>query len=300
MKSYVILNPYASRWKAGKRREETEQALKEAGVDYEIVVTDARGHATELARAAIANGYDRIVAAGGDGTISEVVNGIMLAGLDDDKTPQLGIMPLGTANDLVINLEMPVDLTDAAKIISNGRSEKIDVCKVNDRYFVNNAGLGLESYISVMQNNMVSVHGIVRYLLATFKGISHNPQWEMKMEWDGGEYEGSATLVSIGNGELTGGIFFTTPGAKPDSGKLAVTFGHIPTRLRLLRAFPMILRSGEGNITEHPAVQAIECTRLKITTSPTTPAHADGEIFETEITSLEYQIFPGRLPVLMG
>lgn len=299
MTAKVILNPYSSRWKAGKRQEETETALRDAGIEYELALTEKPGHAIALAGEALALGFNPIIAAGGDGTISEVVNGIMQDS-SNEPLPALGIMPLGTANDLAVNLGIPTDLPSAAQIIASGATEYLDVCQVNDRYFVNNAGLGLESYISSIQNGLTTVNGILRYLLAAILGISRNPQWTMKMEWDGGTYEGPVTLISIGNAPLTGGVFYTVPHADPFDGKLSAIYGHIPTRLKILTALPNIMRKDTGNITEHPAVEGINCTWLRVTTEPPTPAHADGEIFETSISALEYKIHPARIPIITG
>jgi diacylglycerol kinase family enzyme len=122
----------------------------------------------------------------------------------------------------------------------------------------------------------------------------------MKMEWDDGSYEGAVTLISIGNAPLTGGVFYTVPHADPFDGKLSAIYGHISTRLKILTALPKIMRKNKGNIAEHPAVQPINCTWLKVTTEPPTPAHADGEIFETSISALEYKIHPAQLPIITG
>lgn len=237
MTAKVILNPYSSQWSAGKRQHEVESALNDAGVKYQLAQTKEPGHAIALAGEALTQGFNPIIAAGGDGTISEVVNGIMLAS-SNKPLPALGIMPLGTANDLVVNLGMSVDIPASAHIIAGGATKYLDVCQVNERYFVNNAGLGLESYISNVQNSLTKIHGLLRYLLATLIGISHNPQWKMKLEWDDGSYDGPVTLISIGNAPLTGGVFYTVPHADPFDGKLSAIYGHIPTRLKILGALP--------------------------------------------------------------
>ncbi|MDH5507497.1 MAG: diacylglycerol kinase family lipid kinase [Anaerolineae bacterium] len=295
----VILNPYSARWNSLKRRDEVEMALREAGVSYDLAITETAGHATVLAAEAVRQGYKTIAAAGGDGTIGEVVNGMVQAA-GKGKLANFGIMPLGTANDLVDNLGLPKDLLLAAKVIASGKTRPMDLCQVNERIFANNAGIGLESYVSVLQNQMTRVQGIVRYLLAAFKGIGHNPQWRMKLEWDDGEHEGPVTLVSVGNAARTGGIFYTVPHADPFDGKLSFVYGYIPTKIKILQAFPKIMKAGEGNYVEHPDIHEIHCTWLKVEVEPATPAHADGEVFDPAIRSLEYRILPERLPMLLG
>jgi diacylglycerol kinase family enzyme len=145
---------------------------------------------------------------------------------------------------------------------------------------------------------MVNLKGVLRYLVAALRGIMANPQWEMALDWDGGSYEGPVTLVSIGNCARTGGIFFTVPHADPYDGKLTFIYGHIATRLGILRAFPMIMRSGKGNISEHPRVHEINATRLNVRIQAGSPAHADGEVITAHETRFDFEVHPGRLQIL--
>lgn len=297
MTAKVILNPYAARWNASKQWPKAQAALENAGVAFEVEESREPGHAIFLTLNAIRKGFNPIIAAGGDGTIGEVINGIMTAG-EDQPMATLGLIPLGTANDLIDNLRMPKELDQAAQIIATGQTRKIDVCQVNDRYFINNAGIGLEPYITSLQQDMTRTSGIVRYLLATLKGIAHNPQWRMKLQWDDGEYDGPVTLVSIGNAPRTGGIFYTVPAADPFDGKLTFVFGHIANRLSILRVLPQTMKAGEGNYTEHPAIRQHHATRLKVNITPNSPSHADGELFTNSIHELDFSIHPASLPIL--
>lgn len=297
MTAKVILNPYAARWKAESRRTEIESALRNAGLDYELVLTERPEHGIELAAEAVRAGFDPIVAGGGDGSISEVVNGMMQAE-GKGKLPKLGILPLGTANDLIDNLAMPKELDAAAKIITAGRHRMLDVCEVNRRYFINNAGIGLEPYVTTIQQRMGYVKGILRYLLATLTAIARNPQWTMQLEWEGGSYEGPTTLVSIGNFPRTGGIFYTVPHANGFDGQLTFVYGYLPTRLAILSVLPKTMKAGEGNYVEHPAVHEHNSPWLNVKVTPGSPAHADGELFTEDIQDLNYRIHPARLALL--
>ena len=296
MQAKVILNPYASRWKAGQRRGEIEAALHSAGVDHVIAATDQPGHATELARQAVLDGFNPILTAGGDGTIGEVVNGILP--VDPEGQVVFGMLPVGTANDLADNLGWPKDLAAAAQAIAAGNTKALDVCSINGHYFVNNAGLGLEPHVSIIQAGMKRLKGNFRYLAAALRGIMDNPQWEMEMTWDDGEYRGQVTLVSIGNCARTGGIFYTVPHADPFDGQISFIYGHVPTRLKLLAAFPMIMKPGEGNVSEHPAVHEIHTTQLHVRVPALSPAQADGEVITEGDSSFEFRVLPGRLSIL--
>lgn len=298
MPAKVILNPYAGRWMARERRSEAETALKAAGVEYELVETGGPGDGTRFAAEAARAGFSPIISAGGDGSISEVVNGILEA-FQTGGAPPLGILPLGSANDLVSNLGLPLDLGEAARVIGGGKVRPMDVGLVNGRFFDNNAAIGLEPYITLIQERYTRLRGVMRYLAATLRGIADKPEWRMRLEWDGGEYEGPITLVTVGNAPRTGGLFYMTPHADPFDEKLTFVHAYLPSRWQILRILPRTMNPGEGSYVEHPAAHEIHCTWLKIHSEKPTPAHADGEVFSTSIRELEYRVVPGRLPVLL-
>ena len=144
MTAKVILNPYSNRWNAKARWPEAEAALKTAGVDFEMVISEGPGGIAELAEQAARQGFSPIIAAGGDGTIGEAVNGLAHAAQSEkDLLGPLGILPLGSANDLVDNLGLPTDLTEAARVIAAGKTRLMDLGYVNGFYFANNSAIGL-------------------------------------------------------------------------------------------------------------------------------------------------------------
>lgn len=298
MAAKVILNPFSGRGEALKRLDEMKTALAAAGVVYELALTERPHHATELAQQAVAQGYSPIIAAGGDGLLSEVLNGVAAAA-GAGEWPPFGVLPMGTANDLVANLGLPADLAGAAQLIAKGQVRMMDLGRVNGRFFHNNAGLGLESFISVIQNRLTWARGIVRYLTATLIGIMQNPQWHMQLQWDGGEYSGPVTLVSIGNAPRTGGIFYTVPHADPFDGRLTFVYGHIATRLEILRVLPRTMKPDAGSYVEHPAVHEVHATWLKVRSESPTPMHADGEIVSHSVQELFYEVLPQKLPLLL-
>ncbi len=301
MKATVILNPYAGRWHALKRKPEVETALKTAGIDYDLFITQTPGHGTELAAKAVQNGAPLIISAGGDGSISEVVNGMMSgaksSGLAD--LPPFGILPLGSANDLVVNLKLSTDLNEAARIISQGQIKYMDLGEVNGRYFDNNSAVGLEPSITLIQQRITWLHGTLRYLLATLLGITKNLHWEIQIEWEGGSYHGPSTLVTVGNNPLTGGLFYMTPHANPFDGLLTFVHGYMATRLQTLQLLPRTMKPGAGSYIEHPNIHEIHSPWLKIHSFTSTPMHADGEIQSEAIQDINYRIIPGILPIIV-
>jgi YegS/Rv2252/BmrU family lipid kinase len=307
MTAKVILNPYAGRWTAAKRQTEVESALREAGIDYELAVTEHSGHGTVLASQAVREGFSHIIAAGGDGSISEVVNGIVneLEEQDANELPPFGILPLGSANDLVVNLGLPTEIAEAAQVIGAGNIQLMDLGQVSfdnnlrTRVFDNNSAIGLEPSITLIQERISWLRGVLRYIVATLIGIAQNPQWRMRIEWDNGEYYGPITLVTVGINPLTGGVFYMTPHADPFDGLLTFVYGSMPTRLQILRLLPRTMKPTEGNYIEHPDIHEVHSPWLRIQSDTPTPLHADGEIQSEDVRNLEYKILPGRLPILM-
>jgi diacylglycerol kinase (ATP) len=300
MVAKVILNPYSGRWSALKRKAEAESALSAAGIQYELVVTEAPNHGVQLAADALRQGFSPIISAGGDGSISEVVNGMLQACDGQPCQVPLGILPMGSANDLVDNLALPHDLQAAARLIAAGRTRRMDLCQVNGRYFDNNAAIGLEPFITLIQQKITRLHGSLRYLVATVRGVLANPQWTMSLEWEGGNYHGPVTLVTVGNNPRTGGLFFVTPHADPYDGLLTFVYGYMPTRLQILRLLPRTMKPGEGSYVEHPSIHEINSPWLRVHAEQPTPMHADGEIQSTAVQDLEYRALPGMLPVLVN
>ena len=295
----VILNPYAGRWSALQRKPDIEAALKLAGINYDMVLTEKPDHGVFLASQAVHDGFSPIIAAGGDGSISEVVNGMMKAA-ETHPLPPLGILPLGSANDLVDNLSLPKDLNAATHVITQGNVRWMDLCTVNGRYFDNNAAIGLEPYITIIQQRMKRLRGVIRYLAATLRGVMDNPQWRMHLSWEGGEYRGPVTLVTVGNCPRTGGLFYVTPHANAFDGLLTFVYGFIPTRFRILSVLPRLMKPGKGSYVEHPSIHEINTPWLRVHSDTPTPMHADGQIQSRAIQDLEYHVHPKIFPILLG
>jgi diacylglycerol kinase (ATP) len=300
MTAKVILNPYSNRWKAKARWPEAESALKEAGVDFELTTSERPGHIVQLTQEAVIQGYSPIIAAGGDGTVGETVNGMALAAKSEkDLLGPLGILPLGTANDLVYNLGLPLDLRAAAQIIKNGESKHMDIGRVNDLYFANNSAAGLEPYVTTKQIRIKWISGILRYLVAAIWAIMERPKWVAKINWDDGEYKGPVSLITIGNGARSGGVFYMIPHADPFDGKLTFVYGYRSSRRAMLATLPSAMKPDVGSFVEMDGIFEQKASWIKIHLENPSPAHTDGEIFSNAIQDLDYRIYPGRLLMLL-
>jgi diacylglycerol kinase (ATP) len=293
MTTYVILNPYANRWKAGQRKKELEDLLLRKQIEHELVETNATNHAIELAELAARRGHSPIIAAGGDGTIGEVVNGLYRATPDDILGP-LGVIPLGTANDLPVNLGLPLEMEEALDVIISGNTRMIDLGMANEWVFDNNSAIGLEPMVTIYNIRMTRLKGVIRYLVAAVRAIMDKPTWEMTIRWDDGEYEGPVSLVSVGNCPITGGLFKMAPAADPADGMLTFVYGYAPTRRKM---FSLLPRTINGSYVHDPAIQQHHSSHITISASPATPIQIDGEVRETALTQISYTTLPQKLNI---
>ncbi len=298
MKIKVILNPYANRWGADARLSEVETALKSAKLNYEVVKTSGPGDGTELAKTAVSEGFDAVVAAGGDGTISEVVNGLIATTPPDAPTPPLGILPIGSANDLAKMMGLPLDLAKAASMFKNGHTKLFDVGQVQydgkTHYFDNNSAIAMEPMITLEHMKIQRISGEARYYLAILKGIIKLKAWQMSITWDDGEYIGPTYLVSICNGPRTGGMMIA-PGASLDDGYFDIVLSPEVPKTTVVS---FLLKLTNGTHIEDPKITFVRTKSLKITSQPGTPLHADGEILSHAAQELRYDILPKKLTII--
>ncbi len=291
MKIQVILNPYANRWTAQARQDEVKQAFANVGLSPDIVLTQGSGDGRVLAETAVSEGYEAIIAAGGDGTISEIINGMLSKSGDDPSLP-FGILPIGTANDLADMVNIPRDLTQVAQLIAEGTTRQIDVAQINDHYFDNNCALGMEPLVTLEHTKIKKVKGNLRYFLALVKAIAKLKAWHYKIEWDDGSFDGPAFILSICNTPRTGGLFFMAPDAQVDDGLLDLVLAPQMSKAKVLTLLPKLFK---GTHVQDPNVIYTQTTQLSVHSDPGTPIHADGELIAPSITHADYKIHPGKI-----
>jgi diacylglycerol kinase (ATP) len=300
MTAKVILNPYSNRWNSQKRWAECEAALNAAGIRFDFVVSERKGHIVELAEQAARENFSPIVIAGGDGSVGDVAQGLMQAAPSEKEAiGPIGILPTGSANDIAFALGLPTNLYEAARVIANGKTRAMDLGKLNDRYFVNNSGAGLEPYVTLKHEKIHWIKGIGRYLVAAVQGIVDKPEWSGKLKWDDGEHAGKFSMISIGNGRRTGG-FFMTPHADPFDGRLTLAFGYRPTRLGLFRALPRAFNEDKNSYVEMDGMYEFHAKKIYVHLDQPSPVHTDGEMFPEWMQDFEYEILPKKLKVIVA
>jgi diacylglycerol kinase (ATP) len=298
MKAKIILNPYANRWGAKKRIAAVEEACRQAGLEYDLVIIPRSGLGKQMAIEGVEAGYDLIVAAGGDGTVNEVVNGLITAA-GEGPTHPLGILPIGTGNDLSDMAKLPRNLVEAARSIAAGHTRQIDAGQVTFdgtvHYFDNNCAAAMEPMVTIENERLIRLSGNIRYIVALVKGLVKLKAWQMQITWDGGGYEGPVYLLSVCNSPRTGGLFPMAPDALLNDGLFDFVMAPEISKLTVLA---VLARLFQGTHIHHKRVTYGRTTQLQIKSLPGTPIHADGEVLTEAATTVTYKILPGKITLI--
>ena len=292
----IIVNPTAGRGRAEGPARLLVRALENSGASVSVSTTAARGDAERLAAAAVKAGATRVVACGGDGTVHEVVNGLMSARKDANDTA-LGILPCGRCNDLVFALDLPKNPVAAAEALVHSTVRRIDLGRIGEQYYTTVATLGFDSEVSqyVNQGSPPSfLRGTAAYLYGALVKLVQYRSPSVRIKGDFGEFQGAIFLAATGNTTRYGGRMKVTPSAIIDDGRLDVCVIRPVPRLEVLRMIP---KTFKGNHVGHPAVSLQQTRRLEIESQEPLWLWADGErITQTPAT---IEVVPGALPVLV-
>ncbi len=285
----IIVNPQAKHGEAERLGPVIEKLL--ANVSHDTVWTESPGHATEIA--ADAAGYDVVVASGGDGTVHEVLNGLMR--IDAAERPALAILPTGSGNDTCRTLGVPFDLTEAAALLATGQVRRYDVGLCNGTYFNNSFAAGLDAKVTakaVEYKVTKRRSGLWLYLTALlhvlFKDLG---AFKLDVAFDGEPSASCETLiVAITNGATYGGGFRITPDADPTDGMFDVCMIDPLSLGEALWRLPFVIT---GNHTKMRVVHMSRHTSAIIDSVVPLPAQIDGEVlFERRY---EVSMLPGAI-----
>lgn len=290
MKKYMLIaNPAARRGNTRLIISRTLELLAKRGVSYDLELTTGPKEAGMIARAACRD-HEVIVAIGGDGTVNEVVQGMV--GTD----APLGIIPGGTGNDFVRSLQIPNRLELALDIVLAGQTRRIDVGKINDTYFANNVGFGFDAAVNITAYSMdSSTGGLSLYLRALVKTLGKYRPVQLTLTMNGRTVDREAFLLSIGNGTTCGGGFKLTPHAKLDDQLLDVMLLKPLPLASLLWHFPKVFL---GTIDRVSYASQERTAELTVTSRGPVPIHVDGEVFPGKEAAYRVSVVPRALTVI--
>ncbi len=288
MKIGYIVNPAAGKKQVEKWVERIRCATEAKGLPYIILMTEGPGDGVNKGKLAVASNCNVAVAVGGDGTVSEVVNGIK------DSDTALGVIPVGTGNDFVKSLDIPLDFEDALACVFNGRCKTIDMGVINGRHFINVASVGFDAQVVLETRNIKKYFaGPVAYVLGVFKALKEYNPFVLEIETEGRLIKRRAVLMAVGNGAFYGGGMKITPLACMDDGLLDVcVVEHMP-RSKILRLFSTIFTG------KHLLRQEIEYFTTKSIAVKCDNAYinADGDIYGMCPASFEVKAGAARVMV---
>jgi diacylglycerol kinase (ATP) len=302
-KVLVILNPWAGRGTAGRRRPEIEQALRETGADFDIVATHAVGGAIELAWQGVERGYGRIVAVGGDGTLNEVVNGIKGAEASLGRRARLGVIPLGTGSDFIKALDgvEANDIHGGVRRAVGERMRAVDLglARVGDnapRFFINALGMGLDAQVAAESLKLTKLTGLAVYLVAIIRALANYKAHPMTVEYDGNRIHRRLLFACPSNGRCQGGGFWLTPDALIDDGLLDLCMIDNMRLDEIIRYIPRLM---EGTHTGLKQVTIGRARNISVTCTAPIPVATDGEVIATDARRITVETLPGAIDVLV-
>ena len=300
MRTKIVVNTTAGRGRAGNVQPQMQTCLARHRVAADIVYTEAPGGAVTLAVAAAREGYERVVAMGGDGTVTEVANGLLLAAGEGHEAV-LGIIPAGSGNDYAYGVGIPTRLEEACRRLAEGRVRSMDVMRViadgQCHFFNNTVGVGFDADVLLETRKLKRVRGLLLYLVALLRVLAADGRWPypVNIALDGQPLPHHAvTLVSVCNGPRVGGGFYLTPDAKPDDGLFDVI---VADRMGRLRMASFVMRVMRGTHVGAKPVSIQRARHLLVEGQRGLPAHMDGEVLCTAGRRFEIDILPGRLKV---
>jgi diacylglycerol kinase (ATP) len=303
-KIVVIVNPVSGRGRGEKSISRIERILSELELNFVLIRTERAWHAAELARKAAVEGAEVIVAAGGDGTANEVLNGIMSARIAGAGGAAMGVLCVGRGNDFAFGMGIPGGLEDGCRALADSVTRRIDVGKVtgglhpDGRFFGNGVGIGFDAVVGFEALKMKRLKGFASYAAAAIKTISlYDKAPVVKIECDGESWTQPSLMVSLMNGRRMGGGFLMAPEGDPGDGSLNYCIAGQVNKKRIV---PLILRFMKGTQFSHPAIRAGLFKRMKvISMEGALPAHADGETLCVEGTELLIELLPSQLDIVV-
>ena len=302
-KYILIVNPISGRGAGQVAAEQLEHLAKQAGLDYQILITQEVGHAISLAEQAAVDGASVVVAVGGDGTANEVLNGLMQAIQSGRGRAAMGVIGVGRGNDFAFGVGIPAGLEIGFQILIEGVRQPMDVGFVHGgffpqgRYFGNGVGIGFDAVVGFEALKLKRLHGFANYLVAALRTMFlYYRAPLLQIDLDHESIKMPALMVSIMNGRRMGGGFMMAPTSRIADGLLDCCLVGQVSRVGILGLIPKFTK---GTQVGHPKVNMRQSRLVTVTAlNGSLPAHADGETLCTEGDVLAIELLPSALEII--
>ena len=284
IKWFVIVNPVAGNGETAQKWHEIEEELKQQKFDFKVAFSEYKSHEGVLVQSAVEEGYTHIICVGGDGTLHNVVNGLMNCA-KNTKHVKLGIIPLGTGNDWIKTYNIEKDYKIAIQILKQNHSvfQDIGFLKLDNSkqevYFNNLAGIGFDGHVVYKVNNYKKL-GVLAYLVGALVSIAAYKRTHLKVEMNGTTIETKSLLFLMGLCEYCGGGMKLTKNVHTTDGLFDITSVKKITLVQLINNLPGLFN---GKITSKKFVKSFKTNALKVTVLKGDKAYiqADGELIGT-------------------
>ena len=300
----VIVNPVSGRGAGERAIPQIESLLGGHGLDFDLVRTERPWHAADLAEEACRSGYDVVVAAGGDGTANEVLNGLMRARqAGAGPGVAMGVLCVGRGNDFAFGVGVPKDLVAGCRALAQGQRRTIDVGRAvgglypQGRYFGNGAGIGFDAVVGFEALKMTRLHGFASYIVAVLKVIFlYYRAPRVAIDIDGQTLSQPSLMISVMNGRRMGGGFMMAPQGRPDDGLFDLCIAGQVSRARM---FALIPRFMNGTQATQKCIATARARRIVVRAlEGALPAHLDGETLCTEARELTLELVPQQVEIV--
>lgn len=298
----LIFNPHADKGNAW-RLASTLQNLIERQGGASWAATEYPTHATELTLQAANKGYRIITALGGDGTVHEIVNGLMQ--IPVEQRPNLAVVPIGSGNDFGNNVGIEMDIEKAVLRMFSGTLRAIDIGKITDQsgvteFWDNTMGIGFDGSATIHASKITRLQGFPMYLLAVIQTIlRHHDIAQMTIETDTKTIQQDVLMITLCNGPREGGGFHVAPEAVIDDGILDYAMIEGVSRLMMFRLIPEVMNGTHGRFKQ---VLMGRSRQFKISYDRPMAIHTDGEVFTgftSDIRELTVEILPKAINVVV-
>ena len=313
----IILNPVSGMGNGAKQLPLIREMFDKSALEYDIIITEKVWDAALAAEKAAVEGYSGVVAAGGDGTCNEVLNGLMSARKDASpsskrsarpgkagvKLPFFGVLPVGRGNDFAYGAGVPSSLLQASELIISQNTSTLDVGFITGgdypegRYFGNGIGIGFDTMVGLEAAKLKFIHGPAVYAWGAIVTLFKYPKApELKVTYNGSTQTVHSSQVSILNGSRMGGTFFMAPEGKVDDGvfDLCMPVKHI-SRLKMVK---LMLQYTKGTQRDNPVITMAKSVEYNVeAVTGSLVCHADGETICTDGKELRIECIPGALQI---
>ncbi len=299
----IILNPVSGMGNGAKQLPVIREIFDRSGLEYDITITEKVWDAALAAERAAEEGYSGVVAAGGDGTTNEVINGLMAARSSVEKFPAFGVLPVGRGNDFSYGAGIPSSLLQASKLIFSRNTSTLDVGFIvggdypDGRYFGNGIGIGFDTMVGLEAARLKFIHGPAGYAWGAIVTLFKYPRApELKVTYNGITHNVESSQVSILNGSRMGGTFFMAPEGKVDDGvlDLCMPIRHI-SRIKMVKLMLQYTKGAQGN---NPVITMAKSVEYHVeAVSGSLVCHADGETICIDGKELKVRCIPNALRI---